>query len=581
MSFRNLRSLKASLILPYVLLIIGVSVALSMAYYWSAERNIRQYSDQYMREVAARISQAVHFHIHGSKAVLEAAFPSTTRAATDLGDDIYEMRKRFWVATSMYSNPNDYVHYGNEMGQNFGLKRLSDENVELRLKLEAADPRTYYHYQGIMGIPKEVSRETTVFDPRNRPWYQKARLATHDIWTSIYIDYSTNDLVITRSRAVLDQLAAFTGVVATDVSLRALGSFMQTLNIGEGGHAFLIEHNGDLIAAAKMANLGQSIDGKAMRVNAGSINNPTVRAAYESVAGRIGQGQPMQTQDDEMGYHINTFEADGKALSVAALRIVDDAGLDWLAIVALPHEQIMVDAYKQLWAALSIGLLAIILAIGIGMLIFGRIAHDITSLSSAVTRIRRGALDVDIDIKRDDEVGDLARNFQAMHTDLFTDRLTGAGNRTALTSLLDSLTRDTENPPFTLFFIDLNRFKALNDEYGHDNGDRALIEVSRRLESQLRADDFMVRLGGDEFVIITPGQHSAQANAALRHRLQTSIDSPLETLQGIPENIQVTVGAAIGLACWPHDATNADDLLKHADVAMYRDKGHGSDQGAR
>ncbi|HUG57220.1 MAG TPA: diguanylate cyclase [Candidimonas sp.] len=578
MFFRNLRSLKASLILPYVLLTIGVSLALSLTYYWSTERNVREYSDQYIREVATRISQAVHFHIHGSRAVLEAAFPSTTRSPANLADELEDIRKRFWVATSMYSNPNNYVHYGNEAGQNLGLKRLSDENVELRLKLKEEDSRTYYHYQGIMGVPKEVSRESTVFDPRNRPWYQKARLAKNDTWTSIYIDYSTNDLVITRSRAILDKDAAFTGVVATDVSLRALSSFMQTLDVGEKGHAFLIERSGDLIAAARMVNLGLSIDGKAMRVNAASVNDPTVRAAYEAVAGLIGSSKPTQDRDDAMGYHINTVKADGKAISVAARRIVDDAGLDWLAIVVLPYEQILVGAHKQLWTALSIGLLAIILAIGIGMLIFGRIAQDIVSLSSAVKRIRKGALDVDIDIRRNDEVGDLARNFQAMHTDLFTDRLTGAGNRTALTSLLESLTQSPENLPFTLFFIDLNRFKPLNDEYGHDNGDRALMEIRQRLQSQLRANDFLARLGGDEFVIITPGQHGPEANTALQRRLQKSIELPLESLEGIPENIQVTVGAAIGLARWPYDATTADELIKQADTAMYRDKG---DKSAR
>ncbi|NYT63266.1 diguanylate cyclase [Alcaligenaceae bacterium] len=576
MFLRNLRSLKASLILPYVLLTIGVSLTLSLTYYWSTERNVREYSDQYIREVAARISQAVHFHIHGSGAVLEAAFPSTTHNPANLADDLEGMRKRFWVATSMYSNPNDYVHYGNEAGQNFGLKRLSNEDVELRLKLKAEDRRTYYHYQGIMGTPKEVSRETTVFDPRNRPWYQKARLAKNDTWTSIYIDYSTNDLVITRSRATFGQNDAFTGVVATDVSLRALSRFMQTLDVGEKGRAFLIERNGDLIAAAKMPNLGLSIDGKSMRVNAANVKDPTVRAAYESVAGLVGSSKAIQNQDDAMGYHINTFEADGKAISVAARRIVDDAGLDWLAIVALPHEQILVGAHKQLWTALSIGLLAVMLAIAIGMLIFGRIAHDIVSLSNAVTRIRKGALDVDIKTKRNDEVGDLARNFQAMHTDLFTDRLTGASNRTALTSMLERLTQSPENPPFTLFFIDLNRFKPLNDEYGHDNGDRALVEVRNRLQSQLRSNDFLARLGGDEFVIITPGQHGSEANAALQRRLQKSIELPLESLQGIPENVKVAVGAAIGLACWPHDATSADELLKQADTAMYRDKGQGS-----
>ena len=220
-------------------------------------------------------------------------------------------------------------------------------------------------------------------------------------------------------------------------------------------------------------------------------------------------------------------------------------------------------------------MLAVLLTILIGMRVFGRVAHDVISLSRAVDRIRSGDPSVPINIQRRDEVGDLARNFSAMHTDLFTDRLTGVANRTALDSLLGRLTRDSAGQPFAVLFIDLNDFKPLNDQYGHDNGDRALVEVAGRLKDSLRADDLLVRLGGDEFVVVAMGIQSPEALASLKEKLQTRLRAPLQDLVDIPAGHVAYLGAAIGAACWPTDAIDAETLLKHADADMYHHKPSG------
>ena len=213
-----------------------------------------------------------------------------------------------------------------------------------------------------------------------------------------------------------------------------------------------------------------------------------------------------------------------------------------------------------------------LLAVAAGMRIFGRIAHDITALSSAVNRIRRGVLDVPISVQRQDEVGDLARNFKAMHTELFTDKLTGVANRTALTSLLASITTAHNQRPFTLFFIDLNHFKPLNDRYGHANGDLALTEVAQRFQASLRPGDFVARLGGDEFVVVALDVSTPAASAALIAKLTALVEQPLQSLHNIPADTEVRLGAAIGYARWPEDASDPEELLKLADAEMYKFK---------
>lgn len=571
----NLRSLRVSLIMPYVLLVALVATALGGTFYWAASRNIGLFADQYMRAVASRIVQAVHFHVHGSASVLDAAFPNGAPVSVDLSKDLPELRTRFWVATSMFTNPNNYVYYGNKAGQSIALKRLSVQEVELRLKLLPEQHRVYYRYQGINGKPRQVAQEPGFFDPRERIWYQLAQQTGTQIWTTVYIDFSSHELVVTRAQRVLDADGRFQGVVATDVSLQEINRFISGLDIGEQGRAFVVERDGNLIAATGLNNLGTSVDGKPARLSANDSSDPVIKAAYEGISHLIEQSGADVGRDDNREYRTTVQDSQGDLITVAARRVVDEAGMDWLAIVAMPRNAIFTGMHQQFIVALIIGLLAVLLTVLIGTRIFGRIAHEVISLSRAVDQIRSGDPSVAIATLRRDELGDLARNFSAMQVDLFTDRLTGVANRMALDSLLARLTADRRAAPFAVFFVDLNDFKPLNDEFGHDNGDRALIEVAARIKAGLRAQDMLARLGGDEFIVVAKGVTSTVEAGALKSKLVACIEAPLQTLEGLPPDRVVRLGASIGLACWPTDALDADALIKFADDEMYRDKPSG------
>ncbi|MBV2182712.1 MAG: diguanylate cyclase [Castellaniella sp.] len=568
----NPRSLRISLVLPYVLLVSMVAMALGTTYYWAARNNIGLFSDQYMRETASHMAQAVHFHVRGSGSVLEAAFPEGIVTHPDIAQDLNELRTRFWVATSMSTNPNDYVYYGNEAGQSIALKRRADDEVELRLKLRPELHRTYYRYTGIRGRVVATGRESGNLDPRERVWYQLAQNTARHVWTGVYIDFTTQELVVTRARRVLAQDGTFIGVVATDVSLREISRFISSLNIGDQGRAFIVERDGKLIAATGLANLGLSVDGKPIRISTENSHDPVIEAAYLGVSGLLDPAGHDPQSGDDQEYRTTVHDEQGRLITVAARRIVDRAGLDWLAVVAIPRDALFVGIQRQIWLALGISLLAVLLTILIGMRIFGRVAHDVISLSDAVSRIRRGDRHVPIDVRRRDEVGDLARNFQAMQSDLSMDRLTGVSNRAAMDSLLDHLTQDPRGQPFAILFIDLNDFKPLNDQYGHDNGDKALVEIAQRLKSCLREDDLLAHLGGDEFVIVARGISAPQALDALKTHLLSRIEAPLHSLDDIPSGRPIHLGAAIGVACWPTDAATANGLLRAADNDMYRHK---------
>jgi diguanylate cyclase (GGDEF)-like protein/PAS domain S-box-containing protein len=147
------------------------------------------------------------------------------------------------------------------------------------------------------------------------------------------------------------------------------------------------------------------------------------------------------------------------------------------------------------------------------------------------------------------------------------DSLTDLPNRA---SFLDKLARQAAlsgaDDLFALFAIDLNRFKDVNDIYGHGVGDQLLVHVADHLRRSLRPGEFVARLGGDEFVAIAPVTEREEA-LAVAERFRAAIATPMEV-----EHAEVVSNASIGVAFWPHDAEEVSALINNADLAMYRAK---------
>ncbi|PPS43196.1 bifunctional diguanylate cyclase/phosphodiesterase [Chroococcidiopsis sp. TS-821] len=155
----------------------------------------------------------------------------------------------------------------------------------------------------------------------------------------------------------------------------------------------------------------------------------------------------------------------------------------------------------------------------------------------------------------------------------FHDALTGLPNRALFLDRLEQAIQHAKRYPnylFAVLFLDLDRFKVINDSLGHLLGDKLLIAIATRLQECLRPTDTVARLGGDEFTILLDGIQDASDTIRVAERIEQALTSPFEI-----EDQQIFTSASIGIALSSTDYDQPEALLRNADIAMYRAKNQG------
>jgi diguanylate cyclase (GGDEF)-like protein len=152
------------------------------------------------------------------------------------------------------------------------------------------------------------------------------------------------------------------------------------------------------------------------------------------------------------------------------------------------------------------------------------------------------------------------------------DSLTGLPNRLFLQRRLPKLiaTADRDRSLIALLYVDLDHFKDINDSLGHSSGDRLLASVAKRLRSAVATGDMVVRMGGDEFIVIAQGLPAVSAVDYIARRIQEALSAQIDI-----DGVRLGVVVSIGISVYPNDGANLEQLLKHADIALYQAKARG------
>ncbi len=260
---------------------------------------------------------------------------------------------------------------------------------------------------------------------------------------------------------------------------------------------------------------------------------------------------------------------------------------------ALPLEALAAEAagdWTRTWLIFAAGAAVLLLA---GLIVARRLVHPVRQLTAATARLKNGDFDTRIEIRRGDEIGELARAFNTMGEELKTRdaRLAESFNEVKRLSETDALTgllnhrmiaehigREVARAMryggrFGLIVIDLDNFKLLNDTYGHPVGDEALRRFARILMDQTREIDSVGRCGGDEFMLVLP-ECGPQEIAGAVEKLRTVLAS---NAFEAPDGSLVPIRMSLGVACYPDDAQDVNTLIALADANLYLSKSRGGE----
>ncbi len=200
----------------------------------------------------------------------------------------------------------------------------------------------------------------------------------------------------------------------------------------------------------------------------------------------------------------------------------------------------------------------------------GRSGASLGTIYAAIHRMNRPRLEESEALSLGTNLAALAIETSRLYSDLVHrsefDLLTDVPNRFSLERNLEALIHDCAQFAgiFGLIFIDLDRFKQVNDQFGHQVGDLYLQQAALRMKQQLRPADTLARLGGDEFAVVVPAVRNRDDVEEIALRLERSFDEPFSI-----DGRELRGSASVGIALYPDDAGTADELLSRADAAMY------------
>ncbi|HEV8313779.1 MAG TPA: diguanylate cyclase [Burkholderiaceae bacterium] len=270
------------------------------------------------------------------------------------------------------------------------------------------------------------------------------------------------------------------------------------------------------------------------------------------------------------------------------LRLAPDArGGDVVLGIAEPLDEILRSsrALGRTMAQIVIAISAV--AIGLAMLAAGLVTRPIKQITRETRRFSMQHMAGELPVERSDEIGELARGFHEMQQSVLasmaelhasrerlaeqarTDPLTGLYNRGSFAERLEHgiAAARRNDRGLGLLFVDLDRFKQVNDRHGHAVGDNVLQHVAQRLKSAVRDVDTVGRLGGDEFVVLLEGVDDERDASRVAQALIELFRQPVAVGEA-----RIELGLSIGISVFPRDGQDVNSLMQRADEAMYRCK---------
>ncbi len=377
------------------------------------------YNRKNTEQLATRIQQELAHRIHARvNDVLSTPHRLNATMAQILAPESIDPSKTdeinhyFQAVLSTYPHHNA-VFLGTVEGAMYGARWSIDRQ---RCEVMVANPSTNgalsYFQVDQNGKPATLVERAEDYDPRTRSWYRKALAADGPVWSPIYLDFATETLVMTAARPFVTNNGNRVGVLGAGIQFLQIDQFLQQLEVGATGIAYLMERDGTLISASTRDQSVRLVDSPPQRLAATESPNTLIQHSARQLVAEFGSIARV-TANASLPIQL----PEGKALG-SVFPIGDGAGLDWLGVIVVPESDYMAGVAEKNQTALLAVLIVALSALLAGLVSARFLTGPLTQLARATDGIARGTWDAPLDVKRHDEFGALARAFDAMRSQL-------------------------------------------------------------------------------------------------------------------------------------------------------------------
>lgn len=400
--------LRVVVTVPIVALIVATAAVIAWVSLSDIRPAVEDVALRLRSEVLIRVTERLRDYLQTPHMVNEQNRLALRSGLLDLKDP--HNRQRFFRNQVAAQPLILYSFFGTPQGEFYGARRLPGGELQIVRAGAETGGDSHNFATSTLGDALELKQVYPRFDPRARPWYKAGEAARGPAWSPLYRHFTIKDMALTAALPTYDETGELLGVFGVDYVLSGLHDFLAGLRVSTGGQVFIMERDGNLVAASSTPQGGffRERDGKVERIRAVDSDNPLVQASASHLAA-LGGGLTGIS-----GELLTDFDLGGRRQYLQVMPFSDGRGLDWLVAAVVPASDVLGRMNDKIRDTIALCALAASVAVLAGVLLSRRIVKPIEELSQAANAYSRGEWGHPVRLRRGDEIGRLAAAFRAM-----------------------------------------------------------------------------------------------------------------------------------------------------------------------
>lgn len=401
-------SLRPTLIVPFVVQIIGTVGLVGYLSYQSGQRVVNALIIKIEEEISDRIDRQVLTFLDKPQILLRSVLSAVESG--DIDPDNQQQLTCFFFAQVKHPDLAPHLGYGDRQGHLTSVEVEDESEILLKIRNESTGEQREIYEMGDRCDRREWVQKTD-YDPRQRGWYKAGMAQGKQSWSALYRSVTTQEIEVSAIAPVYRDGEAI-GVLYSELVLSEIVEFLKDLEIGVSGQAFIIERSGAMVASSAGlpfdVEAGEEEERQPERLLATQSNQPLIREAALGLVAEFGEMNAIADKKELV------FDARGDRLFVQIAPLRDDRGLDWQIVVVVPESDFLGEINANRRNTIALIVLAAIAATFIGIFTARWITAPILHLNSLAKKLAKGQWDKAANINRADEVGQLAQSFNTM-----------------------------------------------------------------------------------------------------------------------------------------------------------------------